>query len=77
MMGMVCTATLLVNIPIVLVKVVDSEGKNPALWSIAHLFYWLQFSTDFFIYSASNKQYREAYILLMKVIWRKICCRYA
>ncbi len=43
------------------------------------LVYWSQFSSDFIIYAASNKQYRDAYLLLLSEAYsackRRIGCQ--
>ena len=74
MMCLICVATLISNLPGMLVKLIDRESKYEALRLLGVLFYWSQFNMDFAIYAASNKQYREAYLLLVNdtlaVCWR-------
>ena len=48
----------------------DRKGDNFWLRTLAYALYWSQFSVDFIIYVRSNKQYREAYIMLI----RDMCC---
>ncbi len=68
MVFLMCTYTMLCNLPKVFLKLADFEGEQRAVRSIATAFYWSQFSGDFIIYAASNKQYREAYLLLLRDI---------
>ncbi len=65
-----CTCTVLCNLPKVVLKLVDFSGEMAVVTCLSKLLYWLQFSGDFLIYAASNKQYREAYLLLLT----DICC---
>ena len=75
MIGLICACTVACNLPPVLLKILDNEGEGVALRSVMYLIYWSQFSIDFVLYAASNKQYREAYLLLLKAILRHCYCR--
>ncbi len=78
MIGLICAATVCGNLPLVLQKLLDNEGQNSFLKAVVHLLYWSQFSLDFVIYAASNKQYREAYLLFLKEARLKcLCCTVA
>ncbi len=67
MLCLICATTVLSNIPAVVLKFVDSEGTgNAASKAAVQLIYFGQFSVDFVVYAASNKQYREAYLLLLE-----------
>ena len=63
-----CTCTVLTNLPMGLLKLADFHGELIVLRSVVMMIYWSQFCTDFIVYAASNKRYREAYLLLFKTI---------
>ncbi len=69
MICLMCTYTVLCNAPKVLLKMTDFEGELTVVRTLATAIYWSQFSGDFVIYAGSNKQYREAYLLLLNDTW--------
>ena len=65
----VCMGYLVCNMPIMIYK--HTRGKNandsPYLKLAFATLYWFQCSFNFIIYAASNKQYREAYFMFLRV----------
>ena len=65
----VCMGYLVCNMPIMIYR--HTIGKNakgsPYLKLIFATLYWVQCSVNFIIYAASNKQYREAYFMFLRV----------
>jgi hypothetical protein len=60
----ICLCYLLCNFPVVFIRIFDID-----LGIIRHFlssFYWMQYSFNFVVYAASNKQYREAYLLFLR-----------
>ena len=74
MMCLICATTLFSNVPIIVTKIVDSESEFKSVKAVLQFFYWSQFSVDFLVYAASNKQYREAYLLFIKNVPCRCCC---
>ena len=76
MVCLICTCTVMCNLPKGILKVADFRGELSLLRGLVTFLYWSQFSGDFIIYAASNKQYREAYMLLISDAWSafKKCC---
>ncbi len=56
----ICLCYLVANLPLMLAKAAGLELKWPAMWQMFLALYWTQYSTNFVIYAASNKQYRYA-----------------
>lgn len=65
----VCMGYLVCNMPIMIYR--HTMGKNandsPYLKLVCATLYWFQCSFNFIIYAASNKQYREAYFMFLRV----------
>ena len=65
----VCMGYLVCNMPIMIYR--HTIGQNakgsPYLKLIFATLYWVQCSVNFIIYAASNKQYREAYFMFLRV----------
>ena len=70
----VCMGYLVCNMPIMIYR--HTIGKNakgsPYLKLIFATLYWVQCSVNFIIYAASNKQYREAYFMFLRVAVFKV-----
>ncbi len=62
----ICVLYLVCNLPVMLLKMVGSEYELTYVRFIFSLLYWFQYSLNFFVYAASNKQYREAYLLFLR-----------
>ena len=73
MVYLICLSNLMSTLPAIVAKVIDSEGKYVAVRALFKSLHWLQYSTDFLIYAASNRQYRQAYVLFLKTCC--CCCR--
>jgi hypothetical protein len=60
----ICFCYLCCNVPPVFIRIFDVN-----LGFLSHFlssFYWMQYSLNFVVYAASNKQYREAYLLFLR-----------
>ena len=66
-----CAAYLASNLPKILLKGSRTDLAYPALDAASENVFLLQFTANFLIYAASNKQYREAYLLLFASICRR------
>ena len=63
-----CMGYLICNVPIMIYKGIYGNsilGNSYVILFVSALF-WMQCSVNFFLYAASNKQYREAYFLFLK-----------
>ena len=67
--GTVCTGYLICNMPIIVYKTIrgSNNNDNPYLLLIFSSLFWVQCSFNFIIYAASNKQYREAYFMFLRL----------
>ena len=65
----VCMGYLICNMPIIVYKLIggDKVNDNPYLHLIFASLFFVQCSFNFIIYAASNKQYREAYFMFLRV----------
>ena len=65
----VCMGYLICNMPIIVYKLIRGKNvnDNPYLLLIFSSLFWVQCSFNFIIYAASNKQYREAYFMFLRV----------
>ena len=65
----VCMGYLICNMPIIVYKIIKGKKVNdhPYLLLIFSSLFWVQCSFNFIIYAASNKQYREAYFMFLRV----------
>ncbi len=70
MIGIICTSFVLCNLPEILVNVFDPNSSHHALSCVANVLWHANYSFNFVIYAASNRQYREAYSLFL----RDSCC---
>ena len=73
-----CVYTILCNLPPTIMKMVEFEGELTLLRTLTMLIYWSQFSGNFVIYAATNKQYREAYLLVVNdflEVFKRCCCK--
>ncbi len=74
---MICTICLcyfLCNVPLALLLLSGAGTSLSYARALAESIFSLQYSLNFVIYAASNKQYREAYRLLLESLARR-CCR--
>ena len=65
----VCMGYLVCNMPIMIFRHTMGKKANdfPYLKLVCATLYWFQCSFNFIIYAASNKQYREAYFMFLRV----------
>ena len=65
----VCMGYLICNMPIIVYKFIQGKNINdyPYLLLLFSSLFWVQCSFNFIIYAASNKQYREAYFMFLRV----------
>ena len=65
----VCMGYLICNMPIIVYKSIRGKNVNdsPYILLILSSLFWVQCSFNFIIYAASNKQYREAYFMFLRV----------
>ena len=61
----ICLCYLISNVPGVILKVSDAASDFPTLAFICDNIFWMQYTLNFGVYAASNKQYREAYLLFL------------
>ena len=59
-----CTSFLVCNFPVAFLMMFGIEWK--ALYNLFRSIYYLQFTSNFVIYAASNRMYKEAYIMFIK-----------
>ncbi len=64
---LVCVSYLMSNLPKIALKWSQNEHGYPTLTAVFENVFLLQFTVNFVIYAASNKQYREAYLLLLRL----------
>ena len=70
----VCTSYLIDNLPAVGLRIINQNYmESPVLASICDNIFGTQFTLNFVAYAASNKQYREAYLLFIQEV--VFCCR--
>ena len=57
----ICMSYLVCNLPIITLKFISGNDNNdiPHIRLVISLLFWLQYSLNFVLYAASNKQYRE------------------
>ena len=72
-----CICYFLFGTPIMICNIIHGHGfhvdeKNDSafyyIYFISYCLYWSQYSLNFFIYAARNKQYRRAYIYFLKKV---------
>ncbi len=54
----ICASYISCNIPVFVVKVFELDHSHPYLNAAMLSLFWTQYSMNFVIYAASNKQYR-------------------
>ena len=68
MVGAICASYILCNIPVFVIKVLDLDHSHPYLFATLMSLFWTQYSMNFVIYAASNKQYRCVSLVLQKFV---------
>ncbi len=54
----ICLCYMLANLPMMGINISGKQHDWPTAWYICEVLYWTQYSMNFIIYAASNKQYR-------------------
>ena len=65
----VCMAFTVFGMPTTLTSLMEPYVESPNLYLITFLIYWLQYSLNFFIYSASNEQFSVTDLFTCELIY--------
>ena len=55
----ICASYVVCNTPVFILRGLGMDHSNPFLFAAAQSLFWTQYSMNFVIYAASNKQYRK------------------
>ncbi len=71
--GIICASYIACNVPPILLKIISPTSKLFGLGRFTRFMHESKYSLNFAIYAASNKQYREAYLLFLSDARRTLC----